>query len=153
MPIYHLCSLAIPQGVFKQLERIQRQCLWRANSDTPRQSLAAWELVCRPKKKGGLGIINMQFQDKALLLKHLHKFYDKENVPWASVIWNTYYSGNVPHETILCGSFWWKDEFNLNDLYRLVASIMINARDFALFLSDGWKINGSSGSLRDRLPH
>src|SRR3954468_1503873 len=29
LPIYHLCSLTIPQGILKQLERIQRQCLWR----------------------------------------------------------------------------------------------------------------------------
>src|SRR3954469_1442960 len=29
MPIYFLCSLHIPMGIIKQLERIQRQCLWR----------------------------------------------------------------------------------------------------------------------------
>src|ERR1041385_6438773 len=153
MPIYHLCSLAIPQGIFKQLERIQKQCLWRGNSDTPRQSLAAWELVCRPKKKGGLGIVNLQIQNKTLLLKHLHKFYNKENVPWVSLIWNTYYNGNVPHATMLCGSFWWKDILKLSDLYRPVASVMVNVGDSALFWSDGWRINGSYRPLRDRLPH
>src|SRR3954468_15861547 len=29
MPIYFLCSLHIPPGIIKQLERIQRQYLWR----------------------------------------------------------------------------------------------------------------------------
>ena len=46
LPIFFLCSLSIPQGILKQLERIQRQCLWR-------HSLVAWPLVCRPKSKGG----------------------------------------------------------------------------------------------------
>nr|XP_040258456.1 uncharacterized protein LOC120975813 [Aegilops tauschii subsp. strangulata] len=31
MPIFFLCSLAVPAGILKQLERIQRQCLWRRN--------------------------------------------------------------------------------------------------------------------------
>ena len=96
MPIYFLCSLDIPIGIIKQLERIQRQCLWHGNSDTPKQSLATWELVCRPKDKGGLGIINLQLQNQGLLIKHLHKFFNKEDIPWVSLIWNSYYDGVVP---------------------------------------------------------
>ena len=52
MPIYFLCSLQLPPGIIKQLDRIFRQCLWRGSSDAPKQSLAAWDLVCRPKDKG-----------------------------------------------------------------------------------------------------
>ena len=74
LPIYYLCSLNIPPGIIKQLDRIFRQCLWRGNSDAPKQSLAAWELVCWPKDKGGLGVINLNIQNKGLLIKHLHKF-------------------------------------------------------------------------------
>ena len=59
MPIYFLCSLSLPQGILKHIERIERQCLWRGNTDNPRQSLAAWDLVCRPKKHGGLGVTHL----------------------------------------------------------------------------------------------
>ena len=52
MPIYFLCSLQLPPSIIKQLDRIFRQCLWRGSSDAPKQSLAAWDLVCRPKDKG-----------------------------------------------------------------------------------------------------
>lgn len=51
MPIFMFCSLSIPPRILKQIEIIERQCLWRVNSGTPRQSLAAWDLVCRPKDK------------------------------------------------------------------------------------------------------
>lgn len=105
MPIYFLCTLHIPPGIIKQLERIFRQCLWRGNNDAPKQSLAAWDLVCRPKDKGGLGIINLNIQNQGLLIKHLHNFYNKVDIPWVSSIWNTYYEGVVPHATILTGSF------------------------------------------------
>lgn len=153
MPIYFLCPLDIPIGIIKQLERIERQCPWRGNSDTPRQSLAAWELVCRPKANGGLGVINLQIQNQALLVKHLHKFYNKADIPWVSLIWDSYYHGVVPQATVLCGSFWWKDVFELADNYRAVATVIVNSRDSVLLWSDGWHLDGSTRPLRDRLPH
>ena len=39
--------------------------------------LAAWNLVQKPKNKGGLGVINLRIQNDALLLKHPHKFYSR----------------------------------------------------------------------------
>ena len=59
IPIFFLCSLVVPTGILKQLERIQRQCLWRKHRDETTPSLSAWELICRPKNKGGLGILNL----------------------------------------------------------------------------------------------
>ena len=78
-----------------------RQCLWRGNSDTTRQFVAACPLVCKPKDKGGMGIINLNIQNTALLTKHLSKFYNKDDIPWVSLIWNTYYDGVVPHGAVL----------------------------------------------------
>ena len=54
MPIYFLCSMQLPPGIIKQLDKIFRQCLWRGRSDAPKKSLAAWDLVWRPKEQGGL---------------------------------------------------------------------------------------------------
>jgi hypothetical protein len=36
MSIFFLCSLEIPPGILKQLDRTLRQCLWRDNVDTPK---------------------------------------------------------------------------------------------------------------------
>jgi hypothetical protein len=38
-------------------------------------------MVCLPKNKGGLGITNIAVHNEALL-KFLHKFYNKEDIPW-----------------------------------------------------------------------
>ena len=118
LPIFYLGSLLAPAGILKQLERIQRQCLWRKHRDEPSPSLAAWDLICRPKNKGGLRVLNLGVQNMALLLKHLHKFLNRVDLPWVSLIWDTYYHSSVPQGTDICGSFWWKDICKLLDHYR-----------------------------------
>lgn len=116
MPMHFLSTLQIPPGIVGQLNRIIRQCLWRDNFDTPKQSLAAWEMICKPKMKGGLGITIFYVKNEALLIKHLHKFYNKEDLPWVNLIWASYYQHDVPHGSNLCGSFWWRD----------IAKLMVN---------------------------
>lgn len=124
--------------------------MWRGNSDNPRQSLVAWDLVCRPKDKGGLGVINLHIQNEALLLKHLHKFYNKVDIPWVTLIWDTYYRNVVPHGTVLCGSFWWKDVFKLADKYVSRVKIQINSDSSMLFWTNQWTLGGTQNPLRHR---
>lgn len=46
-------------------------------------------------------VINMKLQNQALLMKHLHKFYVKLDIPRVHLMWNTYYGiGQVPHFTL-----------------------------------------------------
>lgn len=47
---------------------------------TPKKPLPAWSMVCKPKINGGLGVLNLQIQNKALLTKQLHRFYTKVDV-------------------------------------------------------------------------
>jgi hypothetical protein len=78
MPIFFMCSLDIPPGIIKQLNRIIMHCLWSdRKSDLKGKSLAAWDMICKPKEKGGLGILDFKKQNEALLMKNLHKFIIK----------------------------------------------------------------------------
>nr|XP_045086367.1 uncharacterized protein LOC120967116 [Aegilops tauschii subsp. strangulata] len=152
MPIFFLCSLAVPAGILKQLERIQRQCLWRRNRGQPAPSLAAWDLICRPKNRGGLGILNLGSQNVALLIKHANNFLNKKDLPWVSLIWDTYYHNRVPQGTSDCGSFWWKDICKVMHHFRECAWVQINAGNTALMWSDNLQFDGQVSSLQLRFP-
>jgi hypothetical protein len=106
--IYALCVLKIPLQLIEFIDRARKHCLWRKTEDMEEKtySLAAWDLVCKPKKKGGLGIINLKVQNQALLLKYLHKFFHKHDIPWVMLVWFKYYQDCVPHAKKPCGSFW-----------------------------------------------
>ena len=95
-------------------------------------------MVCKPKSKGGLGIIDLKTQNQGMLLKQLHKFYNKYDVPWVSLVWDTYYVGKIPHASDPCGSFWWKDPMQLSDVYRGVTKWEVVVGDTILFWKDKW---------------
>lgn len=88
-----MCTLRLSKKVISHIDKARRHCLWRKSSNITEksQSLASWNLVCKPKDKGGLGIIDLEYQNIALLTKHLDKFYNKHNLPWVKLIWRKYY--------------------------------------------------------------
>jgi hypothetical protein len=124
--------------------------MWRnSKCNAKSKTLVAWRKCTRPKRKGGLGIINLRSQNTALLLKHLDKFYNKRNIPWINLIWNTYYSkGEVPHASKDKGLFWWKDLLKLCDTYRGIAKCSLGDGSTFLFWYDIW----NDHLLQDKLP-
>jgi hypothetical protein len=102
---FAMCTLKIPMKIFEFCDRARRHCLWRklVNGEEKCQSLASWDMVCQPRNKGGLGVINLQVQNKALLLKHLDKFYRRCDIPWVQIIWAKYYEDKIPHAQPSCG--------------------------------------------------
>jgi hypothetical protein len=89
-------------------------------------ALEAWKLVTKPKMKGGLGVIRLRLQNEALLLKNLHKFFTKANIPWVKLLLTKYYSnGKVPGH-VMKGSF------------KGIAQAQVGSSDSILFWKDMW---------------
>jgi len=49
-------------------------------------------MVCKTKKEGGIGVLNLKTHNEALLLKNLHKFYNKINIPYVDMVQEKHYS-------------------------------------------------------------
>jgi hypothetical protein len=111
-------------------------------------ALAAWSLVFRPKKHGGLGVLNLELQNKALLMKQLKKIYSRADVPWVKLVWSLY-GNSVPHTKSRRGSFWWKDIFSLVDEYMSISKCKIRNGSSVLFWKDFW---ANSEILCDKYP-
>jgi hypothetical protein len=98
--------------------------------------LAAWKKVTRPKMKGGLGVIKLRVQNVALLLKNLHKFFNKADLPWVHLIWNRYYSnGKMPTNTPKGSSWWWCMLMMLNQ-YKGMTQGIAGTGDTIIFWKD-----------------
>jgi hypothetical protein len=51
--------------------------------------LARWDVICQPKELGGLGILNLEIQNKCLLSKWLYKLLNEEGM-WQSLLRQKY---------------------------------------------------------------
>jgi hypothetical protein len=109
-------------------------------------------MVCKPKEKGGLGVLNLRIQNEGLLLKYLHKFYNKTDTPWVQLLWNTYYTGKVPHNMAPCGSSWWRTVFNLSPIFRGISMSHINDGRNTLFWKDKWLQDINSEEFPELFP-
>lgn len=105
-PSFHLSALALPKGVLKQIDKFRKHWLWRgADINSNKTPNAAWEMVCVPKEQGGLGVINLEKHNEALLLKNLDKFFNKKDIPWVSLVWEKHYSNGKLPSHLKKGSF------------------------------------------------
>jgi hypothetical protein len=142
LPNHYLCSLKVHKTIIRIDDRSRRHCLWAKEDRVgSAHSLAAWDLVCRPKNRGGLRIINLELQNTSLLLKQLHKFYCKADVPWVHLVWSLYSPDSPPHAQSRRGSFWWCDVFSLVHTYRSISHANITSGESVLFWKDYWKGN------------
>jgi len=74
----------------------RKLCLWRGSDPhSKKPPKVAWKLVCNSKENGGLGVHDLCIQNESLLLKDLHKFFNKCDVPWVQLVWNAYYMGDT----------------------------------------------------------
>ena len=139
LPTFHMCTLSLPKGVIKQMDKFRKHYLWRGadiNSKKPRK--AAWEMVCVPKEEGGLGVIDLKKHNEALLVKNLDKFFNKKDLPWVSLVWEKHYNnGKLPSATKK-GSFWWRDILKLLQPFKSFSIIHIQNGSTCLFWEDKW---------------
>ena len=138
-PTYSMCTLVIPQGFIEVIDKAKTRCLWRKAKNKERvNSLASWEMICKPKKKEGLGVMDLQLQNKALLIKFLAKFYNNADVPWVALIRDSYYYHTVPHAVVKSGSFWCRGVLGLAHEWCKLATCQVGNGHSTLFWEDNW---------------
>jgi hypothetical protein len=76
LPTYFMCTLKLPKIVIKQIDKFRRHCLWRGADINAKKTISSClESSLQTKSPGGLGVINLELQNKALLMKGLHKIF------------------------------------------------------------------------------
>ncbi|KAL6514499.1 hypothetical protein OROGR_020078 [Orobanche gracilis] len=85
----------LPKKVLKAVNTICRQFLWSGDIGG-RKSRVAWDDVCKPRTKGGLGLRHLETWNKAVLLKLLWAIHMKEDKLWVKWV-HIYYvkEGNI----------------------------------------------------------
>lgn len=143
LPTYAMSTFLLPKTVIKQVDKYRKHCLWRgADPNSKKPSKAAWHMVCVPKEKGGLGILNLQTQNESLLMENLHKFFNKLDIPWVHLLLNSFYAnGNLSMANSRRYSFWWRDNLKLLDHFKGLAQASVVSGSSCFFWTDVWDDN------------
>ena len=121
---FAMCTLQLNAGFMQYFDKVTRRFVWTKKNEQGESSnsLVAWQRVYCPKAHGGLGVVNIKVQNQVLLLKFLDKFYNRAEMPWVRLFWDSYYLNSVPHVSPICGSFWWKQIYKVMPIFRGISS-------------------------------
>jgi len=69
LPAHTMQCFTLPNVITAQIDRLSREFLWKENNTEKGLPLVAWNRICRPKDKGGIGLrkaaaINVAFKCK-----------------------------------------------------------------------------------------
>lgn len=97
-------------------------------------------MACLPKVEGGLGVLDLQTQNECLLLKNLHKFFNRLNIPWVQLIWSCHYNANrLPQASgPVRGSFWCRDVLKLLSKFKSFAVLLVRDGATCFLWHDPW---------------
>ena len=86
LPTNFMSIFKMPIGVAEDIEKIMRNFFWEGFESSKSRSAMAWEVCCRPKVKGGLGLGGLKKKNQALLAKWLWRFPLENGALWHNVI-------------------------------------------------------------------
>jgi hypothetical protein len=73
------------KGVLHKMDYYWSRFFWQGNSEKKNYRLAQWNVVCRPKDRGGLGIHDLEVNNTALLCKWRFKLL-MEDGTWQTIL-------------------------------------------------------------------
>jgi hypothetical protein len=73
---------------------IDRDFFWQGDEEKRKYRLTRWNIICRPKDQGGLGIEVLDLKNKSLLSKWLFKLLNDEGV-WQELLQSKYLSQKI----------------------------------------------------------
>ena len=90
MLIFLLSFFEVPVRVRKRLDFYRSRFFWQSDENKSKYRLAKWDILCRPKDQGGLGIENLQVKNICLLSKWLYRMSVEEEGVWLQLLRNKY---------------------------------------------------------------
>lgn len=86
LPTYYLTIFAPKKWTIKSMDKIRRGFLWKGSEEASGgHSLVRWAKVKKPKKLGGLGVLDMELFSRALRLRWLWFQWVDPDRPWVGL--------------------------------------------------------------------
>jgi hypothetical protein len=88
LPMF-MMSFKLPKGVLEKLDYYISCFFWQCDEHKKKYRLAKWSILRMPKSVGGLGIIDLEVQNKCLFSKWLFKLLNEDGI-WQEILKKKY---------------------------------------------------------------
>ncbi|KAL4370603.1 hypothetical protein AHAS_Ahas06G0082300 [Arachis hypogaea] len=92
---YQMQHERVPKGVYRKVERLQRNFIWGDEPNKKRLHLIGWKTMCLPRHEGGLGFRKLSSMNDAFLIKVLWQMDENPEQMWVKVLKHKYCDGNL----------------------------------------------------------
>lgn len=82
MHLFWSSSFILPKSCIEEIEKLIRCFLGGCFDDRKRLKTVAWDAICKPTEKGGLGIKSVEASAAAALLKQVWAIVSKRKSLW-----------------------------------------------------------------------
>ncbi|XP_039060736.1 uncharacterized protein LOC120204786 [Hibiscus syriacus] len=152
LPIYYLSLFKIPVSVLKTLNSLMSNFLWGGGAEKSKIHWVSWLNVCRPKMEGGLGVLNLNLMNRALLEKWAWRFANERGSVWRDLICSKYnldpslllFDSKTPNRV----SWIWRLVVNnhfkdgpIGSKLRSLYSFLVGDGKFIRFWQDNWVLD------------
>jgi hypothetical protein len=139
LPMFMLSFLEIPVGVRKRLDFYRSRFFWQSDEHKRKYRLTKWNIICRPKDQGGLGIEVLELKNKCLLSKWLYKILHEQGM-WQELLCNKYlHSKTLSQVTVQpTDSPFWKGIMRVKDDFFQRGHFKLGDGTSVRFWEDRW---------------
>ncbi|XP_019261814.1 PREDICTED: uncharacterized protein LOC109239681 [Nicotiana attenuata] len=131
---YWASIFILPKKVLVNIIGICRSFLWEGKGNSTKMALVAWDIVCRPKQQGGLGITDCIIWNEAAMVKYVWNITKKEDNLWVKWVNHVYIKDQSWRQYVPPNDscWYWKKICTIRDKFA------------AGFVNNGWLTQGEN---------
>ena len=140
MPMFLLSFFEVPVGVRTRLDFYRSRFFWQRDELKTKYRLAKWDIICRPKDQGGLGIENLEVKNRCLLSKWLYKLSVDTDATWAQILRNKYLQSKTLSQVMVrpTDSPFWKGLMRVKSVFFYRTKFVVGTGTSTRFWEDTW---------------
>ncbi|GKU90588.1 hypothetical protein SLEP1_g4569 [Rubroshorea leprosula] len=140
IPTYTMQTVLLPHSTCDAIDKMHRNFLWGTETGISRPHLVSWEVVCRSKDQGGLGLRAARDNNRALVAKLGWRVLVGDEAPWCQVMRQKYLrtSTFLSTEASPRSSVTWRSIIHYKDVLEFGLQWRIGLGDSINFWKDYW---------------
>jgi len=145
LPAHTMQCFQLPISITTQIDRLSREFFWKKNNTEKGLPLVAWDRICRPKDKGGIGLRKSAAINVAFQCKLAWKILKNNDSMWVRIMRDKYILSQdfFNYKSRQGDSNVWKSIVKCKDLIRQGIVWLVGDGRMISFWFDNWIENKS----------